>query len=87
MKNSITITSSLKEFSTIFLGMFVIMSLGVFATFIALLPIFATMYYFARFNNAGGFIVMIGGYAIYFVIARKLGYLETEVDEFKKIWR
>lgn len=87
MKNNITITSSLKEFSTMFLGMFVIMSLGVFATFIALLPIFATMYYFALFNDAGGFIVMIGGYAIYFVIARKLGYLETEVDEFKKIWR
>lgn len=87
MKSNTTITSSLKEFGTIFLGMFVVISLGVFATFIALLPIFATMYYFARFNNFGGLIVMIGGYAVYFVIARKLGYLDTEVDEFKKIWR
>ena len=76
-----TVLKSMKVFITIFLEMTVFMSIAILTAFIAMLPIFATMFYFEHYVNAAGFLIMIGGYMFYFIIAGYYGFLDDVMKD------
>ena len=75
------VLKSTKAFGTIFLEMTVFMSIAILTAFIAMLPIFATMFYFEHYVNAAGFLIMIGGYMFYFIIAGYYGFLDDVMKD------
>jgi len=75
------VLKSTKAFGTIFLEMTVFMIIAILSAFIAMLPIFATMFYFEHYVNAAGFLIMIGGYMFYFVIAGYYGFLDDVMKD------
>lgn len=76
-----TMLAMMKEVSVLFIGGLFFMSIAIFSVFVALLPIFATMLYFEHYNNASGFLIMIGGYMFYFVIAGYYGFLDDVMKD------
>jgi len=75
------VLKSTKAFGTIFLEMTVFMIIAILSAFIAMLPIFATMFYFEHYVNAAGFLIMIGGYMFYFIIAGYYGFLDDVMKD------
>ena len=75
------VLKSTKAFGTIFLEMTVFMIIAILSAFIAMLPIFATMFYFEHYVNAAGFLIMIGGYMFYFIIAGYYGLLDDVMKD------
>ena len=75
------VLKSTKAFGTIFLEMTVFMIIAILSAFIAMLPIFATMFYFEHYVNAAGFLIMIGGYIFYFIIAGYYGLLDDVMKD------
>ena len=76
-----SVLKSMKTFATIFLGGLLFMSIAILTAFIAMLPIFATMFYFEHYVNAAGFLIMIGGYMFYFAIAGYYGFLDDVMKD------
>lgn len=76
-----TMLETMKEVVILFLGGLCLMSIAIFTAFVALLPIFAAMFYFEHYNNAAGFLIMIGGYMFYFFVAGYYGLLDDVMKD------
>ena len=81
MSDKRNVKDLLKVYMNIMISGFAFMSLLIFSVFVALLPIFGTMIYFENYNNAFGMVIMISGYALYFVVASYYGFFDDILKE------